>query len=931
MSHEPPQREPAPTVVVGVGKAGIDVINTLHESDGFGWGEAYDDYFDYVAIDSNANDVVSAPEKATPVLLDSSAKTAAWDKEHYPYLTPLMDIYERGTGRQRPVGRYKLDNVGSPTWDDHYNKINDAIRNHLNDMQRGLDTNTNQFNVIHVHSLGGGTGSGTFPLLAAMLDEMTRSLQAESSVTIYTAGIGVVPEITTDMDVLTPPGDPRYYANTHAALQDLNKLLTATVDDPLPVHLYSRHVESNEDLNSLTHTELEPHLEIARRPYRHYFLVGVDEAQIAGSNAMAGPETYRAAVDNTIGAAIYGLAMYGGAIENWEGDIQARDQFGSFGQTRLSVPIEEVRAYCELNEQVAELREQVAPTDDHRQGRLIEEREKKIAERDDLQAIVDDPVTILSEYEDSERIRNEVEERIKRNVPRGDTVLETTTDDIDTLVETVREQYDERIVAFAMDETAEYIQEQGEDVKTAWRELVNEKYRELEVKSEVDFGSADTTEGKATELRRFIEERIEEIEQRIAERQKKESEKFFPTIFDDPDYEAWLDTYRDHRAELDEQERRKEQLASLTNEVRNRRDEVLEETIVRLETLRDEVMDLRREIKDKQDRLREIRAEREAKIEELTDAEYGERLGYLALDEQKVREDLDAATLEEELTSLAAFDEKGYLQHDFADVADSRIKQAYAWESALLTWSDEDISPSAFADSAETIRDIWMLHSEENSDLPAFDLIGAGSHEFHRSGEDGAFPPFEDPYTVQFLTYTLDSPLSRLKIYTELENAAEDSTLDELVDEIDEWEDHRWAFAYPEWYPEEIQIDERFSVELPALPELDIKAVQRDADGREFHAWVCEYGIAEYLWHGEEWDDYLGDPTVKGDNKQDGVVGWKHTLGNDYGLELADVRAAIPSNRPAALWLGGVISWEELLEEVGETLLKDHGLDVTLV
>lgn len=214
--------EPAPTIVVGVGQAGINVINSLHNSDGIGWGEQYDKYFDYVAVDSSANDVHNAPDKATQVVLQAPRRHEKADQRAYPYLTEDLQVGEKGAKRQRPIGRYKLDNTETPSWDSHFEGISNAIRNHMRACRQDPDINAKQLNVIHVHSLGGGTGSGTFPLIAHMLDDMADSLQgAAGGMNIYTAGVGVVPEVVHNLDTFNPPGDNRYYANAYAALNDL--------------------------------------------------------------------------------------------------------------------------------------------------------------------------------------------------------------------------------------------------------------------------------------------------------------------------------------------------------------------------------------------------------------------------------------------------------------------------------------------------------------------------------------------------------------------------------------------------------------------------------------------------------------------------------------------------------------------------------------
>ena len=928
--------EPAPTIVVGVGQAGINVINRLHGGDGLGWGDEYDKYFNYIAIDSSSNEVRNAPDKATQVQLRSPRRNVETDLRNYPYMTESLDIGEKGAQRQRPIGRYKLDNRDTPSWDAHFDKISGAIENHMRTCRRDPDIKARQINVIHVHSLGGGTGSGTFPLIAHMLNEITGDLSGSAGgMNIYTAGVGVVPEIMHNLDTFSPPGDNRYYANAYAALRDLSKLINADSDDPLPVYLYSKIADLNEGLTSFNLDRLEPQDQVTSSPYRHYFLMGVDEDQIDGNNKQGGPETYRSMVNNSIMSAIYGLSMYGNEIENWFETAEGHFQFGSFGQTQLTVPIEDIQAYCRLNEQIDELRTEVDHEDEEREGELVERREEKIADRKDLEAILEDPSEILKQYEDSEAVRGDVAEQVERRINSGNNVIETTTEELDKIVDNLMDVYGDRIVAYAMDRAEKRIEDEGAGIRESWREVVNAKYKKLEVASEDGYGhNVATTSEKVGELQRFLDDKIEELEQAVEEQQQDETEdedgglinKIFGGGDDGPDYQEWLDAYRAHKKDLNEYQRNRDQLRALKQEVRSRRADVLQDTIrPKVDQLNDEIENLRQQIERKQGELDDLIEDREDKIDELTDAEYGGRIGLLALDEEKLREDLNREALETELTSLSAFDEEGYLERDLSDQIENRIGQCYAWDSTLMSWNDE--VDDQIGDNPSAVRDIWMIHSDENSNLPDFDITGAGVHDFRSSGDedDDIFPSFEDPYTVQFLSYTLDSPLTDLRVYTELERAAEEGWLDAI---IDVWRDYRLAFAYPEWYNREIQqvFDIETSTELPGLPELDETKITVEKEDGEFKSWISSHGLASYLWSGDEWDDFDGYITVGEYNR----VGWKHYLHEEYDLTYDDMRAAVPSGHTAELWHADEITWDELLEEVQENLIKQHGVEVQL-
>lgn len=927
--------EPAPTFVVGVGQAGINVINRIEQGDGLGWGEEYDKYFDYAVVDSSQNEVRNAPDSATKLFLDTPTQYATQDQHEYPYLTPELDIEGKGAMRQRPVGRYKLDNMAQPSWDAHYEKLSNAVQDFVQQCQDDPDIKTRQLNVVHIHSLGGGTGSGTFPLLGYMLKQIVDNVQRTESTDVYSAGIGVVPEITDPLDVFVPPGDNRYYANTYSAMSDLIKLLEADTHEPLPIHLYAKHAQQD-GVENFVLDQLTPQHEIDSSPYRHYFLIGVDEDQITGDNKRTGPETYRAMVNNSIVAALYGISMYGNELDNWLETETGFDRFGSFGQTQLSIPIDEIRQYCDLQEDVETLEELIEPEGEDIEGELREDRRSKIDERDRLQRILDDPTTVLEQRENSEDFRASIQTSVQRTIDIGMEV-NSSTGDLDEIRADVLDRYeDDTLLAYTMYYAEQYIDEQGEEIIEEWRAFVNEKYKQWEIATEDGYGiNVTTTAEKAKELNRYLNEKIDELADEVEDDDSSGllssiKDSLTGLVGDGDEYEEWLERFKNSRTQFRDLEQRREDINSLKQETRSRKAEILNDTIrPRIETLQDEIEELRLQIERTEEQLEEARKDKESKLDEITDAEYGRRVGLLALDEQKVRSDLDHETLEEELDSVYDFYDNGFLARNLEDTIEDRIDQAYAWDSALMTWREDKDTP--IGEREEGIREVWMLHSDENTDLPQFEIINAGRHELRRSGEDDdVFPTFSDPYTLQFVTYTLDAPLKDLRLYAELEEAAEEGILDEL---IDEWVDHKLAFAYPEWYDRDIQkvFQIETSEELPRLPELDIDAVDVDKEGGELKNWLSSYGIASYLWHADEWNDYQGHISVDGIPDQQ-RKGWKYILTEaDKEITYSDMRDYVPSEYVAKRWIAGQVDWETVLEETLGNLLDDTGIQAVLV
>jgi hypothetical protein len=686
------------TVVVGVGEAGINVLAALAASDGAGWGVSYDDRFEYVAVAAEPTTIEQAPASATEVRLITDSESVGDARSVYPYLPSAHTSETEEARQQRPIGRYTLDSQDG--------KARDALKMAMERVFDTLFLNTDDgqsqsCNVVHVYAMDGGIGSGTFPFVTHVINEATDHLSEQYGISTYTAGVGMVPKLSygvgSGFEYVVQPGERWRYANTYAALRDLEMITRSGVDDPLPIYFHSEQEHGGSP--GFVLGDSDPHNRIDSPPYHHYFIVDYDGHQ---SDDAAGPEEpYTRCVEEVV-AAVYGLAALGPEIHSWLPVPTGAAHFSSFGQAQLSLPIEDLRRYCNLDERIKELEK------------------------------------------------------------RGD--------------------------------------------------------------STAGWGSG----GRSTD------ERVE----------------------GEKEIEAKLNT---------------------------------------------------------------LRSKREAVIKRLTTPRYGPRRSRLALDEQMIRQYLTRETLETKLTSLSAFHDAGYLTRDLQTVMESRLSLASVWQSRFLTWSEEK-EDETVGHQYNGHRDVWMLHSDENTSLPGVDCPRAGRHTFRRSG-NGEFPPFADPYTVQFLTYCVEAPLSDLRMYAELDEAA-GRRLNTL---LKKWDDHRQAFAYPEWYDRNIRqyFNIQTRVELPKLPELDLDSVRIERTGEELAAWLSSHGLASYLWLADEWDRYRGYITTHGTEP----VGWRDGL-TAKELTYHDMRAVIPNGEPVARWFDGELSWDELLSKVVAELADREGISV---
>lgn len=904
-----------PTIVVGVGQAGVKVINRLHDSDGLGWGSEYDASFDYIAIDSDTYGLRQTPEKVTRVSLQSPQKNSGADPQAYPYLSGNMDISPKGTRRQRPVGRYKLETGDSV--EETVDAITEAATRFAESAQTTSDI-PSELNIVHIHSLGGGTGSGTFPFVAAIIDDIVTEIQSEYGIGVYTAGIGIAPKVTPGLRTMDPPGDNRYYANTYAALKDLEKLPNASTNDPLPIYCYSE-LEQSAHFTSSGSKTLESQWELTGSPYQDYFLVGVDEDRMAKD--FRGPESYWTATNNAITAAIYGIAVRWGAkrfyfLTRLGGrGISQKTHIGSFDQAQISVPIEGVREYCELTERIETLSKQVG--DDER-GTLLEQLRDTQRQRAILERTVDDPTATLRNCDQPEVVAEEIEATLDRVIGTEKTLVEATPNEVDRLIEILEENYGESVLLLALERADDRLTAAEQRRKTAFRELIDAEWAQIADTEKFNL-ETQTLADRADTLREYLSDERDRVTQKLDESWSRLLPTFDIISFG-PDYEQQRDDYLHRLDELEEHRAAYRTVRELRQAVHARREQLIKTRVEpELDRLAERIDDRREALAQKQTELDSLLAKREEKVTELTDGTYGTRLGRLALDEEKLRDDLDQEALAE-LSSLSAFHREGYLVDNLADIFRERVEQHSAWNSDLLS-RRETTNVTAINRPQRTV---WMLNSDENADLPSFGIGGDARYDFRRSDDDGVFPSFENPYTVQFLSYRLNSPLRDLEVLSSFKQAVDDGWLDGI---IETWADYRFAFAYPEWYDGELyRAFGEEPTELPRLPELQPSSVNINKNGGERKSWISSYGLAAYFWSGDEWDVYDVEVSVDGYEN----AGWKHYLAEEHALDYTDLRNVAPSGRTASLWYDGELTWENLLEEIQQNLFEEYGITVKL-
>lgn len=295
---------------------------------------------EYVAIDSDEEDLSSSvPGDVRGVSLDY-ADTIGTDAERFDYLSGDLEVPSRGTRGERRLGRYAVDN--SASFDRTYTVLADAIRGvHESATANGAD---GAHQVWLLYALGGGTGSGAFPLVAAMVDDVITGLPGRFAV----GALGSMPRLDMLEEQMTmPSGHARFYVNAYAALRELRVLLDDGGGTSYPLSIPVASAEASEQMaaNALT---------LSGPPVDVYGLLGVAETST---------DHYRTVVNDVAAGVVLGLADR--PVDTGDGLDRFRDPPGqpdgrrlfSVDGSRVRLPVDDLRQYAELQRKVDEMAE----------------------------------------------------------------------------------------------------------------------------------------------------------------------------------------------------------------------------------------------------------------------------------------------------------------------------------------------------------------------------------------------------------------------------------------------------------------------------------------------------------------------------------------------------------------------------------------------
>lgn len=922
--------ETLPAFVIGVGQAGIAAMNAIHEIV-----EENDDEdaFGFLALDTDQGMLSQTPPGTTSKELKASDKFKREDTSKYPYLTPEMRIEGKGALRQRPVGRYKLDSRGIDDFSSIFQDIYRTVREHARDVDYSFDRESDSYNIFLIHSLGGGTGSGTFPLLSASIERISNRLGNELGTDIYVAGMGVTPEVQFTAEPIDPAGDPLYYPNSFAALNDLSKLLRIDEDGPRSIPIYSQAFSDGGgavNLEGSSQAAFEANdLPIDQTPYDNYWLIGVDEEEITGDATSARHETYREQINRTMAEAVYSLSRLEQSAENWATGVNGLPKLGTVSHSEVRVPHDEVAEFCRMQGELREKRAFVSEDPEDADKSIYEEIASLEERRDRLEKIKRDPQLAVELLENGPELETDLRGRLESELGGGETLVSNNSgEDVEAVFKQIEQENDTASLLLATYLFKDLLDDPSAAprVEEHWSEVVSDQWSTYDMVDRTKYGGASisTLEGKAEQLLNFFGDKLDEYESDLDDIEERMDgwERFKDIV--PPSFgilksrkqrlEASQETVREARDELLDAQGRYERVQSMRDargRYRRRAREQLDEQISAISSRVTEKQEEIEETKKEIDRLeRDIDAARASLTREKT----AKRVGVLPIEEGKVDE-LDTDRLEE-LESFHDYVRQGFVSEERVRTGLSNwVEKAYAWNEPVFRM---DVSNTPGPGNQQTRDEIWILCTEENKRYPK-DFIDVALEGDQRWAGESEVGYLEDPYTIAFVSYHNDEPVEALTLYQKLEQMAEDGALDSMTGKFD---DHRLSFAYPEWYDRDIQkaFKIKSEIELPRPPELQIENVTKEglSEGEKRNH-IKTSGIDSYIWQGAMWEDYEVDEDVQ-------FTGWEEHLPQ---VTWRALQQATPEPDLKSEWMAGQADWDGILDAYRQNLLDREGLEIS--
>lgn len=336
-----------PTLVIGIGKGGIGVMESIQELV-HNYPREENNYFEFVAIDSAPQVIEKLKKKEysnfSSININLPNSDGIVDELIVcPYAChKQIKLSSNGALRQRSFARFLADIP------DNYEKMYRNIRSKLVSLSKkwvkdaAAGQQNKLFNVFVVHTMGGGTGSGVYTTILRILDELIRSKNTvftdntiNQSKDIKIFGIGILSTAAT-LNIQYETYDTGYFANCYGALRELEILSKASHDEPVQ---FARHFDNK------TYPFKNP-------PFNGYFLHGVSEdltseMEMYGDNTDDILQSYFENLNERIAKSI--LALYN-SIESENTVLKLFDNtmFATSNAAEMIIPIDDVKKIMEV-------------------------------------------------------------------------------------------------------------------------------------------------------------------------------------------------------------------------------------------------------------------------------------------------------------------------------------------------------------------------------------------------------------------------------------------------------------------------------------------------------------------------------------------------------------------------------------------------------
>ena len=342
------------TLVIGIGTAGVNVLNTLHDKmvndlierqeDEKKHGEIVREVDDihFFAIESStaesAHDIAESKSfrhtKSYKYYLLNAPSTFNLDIQDHIYLLPDLDVSGQGAKRNRVISRYFVDST------DEFAR-NDKLFSKLDDELTYLyEANSNSARIWIIHSLSGGTGSGLFPLISMYLKKKFHDYQATNTeFNLFTCGIGFYSKLQNNSTGNMLKGEERLYSNSFAAMRELNKLLwpdSPHISTSPTLTLYSEQNDNDRTIELERKGKIFP-------AFDKYFLVGVDEKK-------ALDKTYLNRINNMSAECLRSILFQDENLGLLDRDDKGR--LGSFNEREVRINYEGLKEYFGLQDEI---------------------------------------------------------------------------------------------------------------------------------------------------------------------------------------------------------------------------------------------------------------------------------------------------------------------------------------------------------------------------------------------------------------------------------------------------------------------------------------------------------------------------------------------------------------------------------------------------